>query len=230
MIKKIPDTNGLVTSTVLNTNIIGFENKIPHTCSLVTTTVPNTQISEVENKIPDHAKYITTQEFNKSTAESFAARLAKANLVSKNHFDNKLISFNRKIASNKTKYLEVLKKIDSLTTKGYNFFLDRMYFTSNYGSQNTFVYQPTLDTLKLKKDKGTDYILSWNSRANTSKLKSLYTAFLHTIKLSVYRIGIKFDKNPLAIEQNNYLTKVVNVYIVYDSDDFPKNATSNFKF
>ena len=36
-----------------------------------------------------------------------------------------------------------------------------MYFASNDGSQNTFVYQPTLDTLKLKKEKGTDYVLSW---------------------------------------------------------------------
>ena len=36
-----------------------------------------------------------------------------------------------------------------------------MYFTSNDGSQDTFVYQLTLDLLELKKDKGTDYVLSW---------------------------------------------------------------------
>ena len=46
----------------------------------------------------------------------------------------------------------------------------------------------------------------------------MYTAFLHSIKLSQYRIGIKLDKDPLAIELNNCLTKIVNVYIVYDSD------------
>ena len=34
---------------------------------------------------------------------------------------------------------------------------------------------------------------------------------------------MKFDKDPLAIEQNNYLTKIVNVYIVYDLDTWPKN-------
>ena len=28
----------------------------------------------------------------------------------------------------------------------------------------TFVYQPTLDALELKKDKGTDYVLSWKSK------------------------------------------------------------------
>ena len=40
----------------------------------MTTTVLNTKISEVENKIPEQSKYITTQEFNKLTAENFAAR------------------------------------------------------------------------------------------------------------------------------------------------------------
>ena len=27
-----------------------------------------------------------------------------------------------------------------------------------------FVYQPTLDSLELKKDKGTDYVLSWRTK------------------------------------------------------------------
>ena len=38
---------------------------------------------------------------------NFAARLKQANFVSKTDFDNKLISFNRTITSNKTKYLEI---------------------------------------------------------------------------------------------------------------------------
>ena len=108
LIKKIPDTSGLVTTTVLN--------------------------SEVENKIPHHAKYITTQEFNNLIVENFAARLKQPNLVTKTGFDNKLISFNRKIISNKTKYLEVKKKLNGLTTKDYNFFIGRIYFKSNDGS------------------------------------------------------------------------------------------------
>ena len=37
-----------------------------------------------------------------------------------------------------------------------------------------------------------------------SKRKPLYTAFLHRIKLSEYSVVIKFDKEPLAVEQNNY--------------------------
>ena len=73
-----------------------------------------------------------------------------------------------------------------------------MYFTSNGGSQNTFVYQPTLDTLesKKKKGKGNDYVLSWKSEGVfNSKLKPLYTALLNSIILSDYRIG----KNLLKI-------------------------------
>ena len=50
------------------------------------------------------------------------------------------------------------------------------------------------------------------------------------ILLSGYRIRIKFDKNTLLVEQNNYLTKIVNVYIVYDLDAWLRNRTNNFKF
>ena len=101
----------------MNTKISKIENKIPDKSSSVTTTVLNTKISEVENKCPDHAKYITTQELNKLTAEHFAARLKQAHLVNKTYFDIKLIGFARKITSNKRKYLEVQKKLNSLIPK-----------------------------------------------------------------------------------------------------------------
>ena len=39
-----------------------------------------------------------------------------------------------------------------------------MYFASNDGSQNIYIYQPTLDTLELKKDKVTEYVLSRKSK------------------------------------------------------------------
>ena len=125
--------SSLVTITILNTKIGEVKKKIPDTSRLVTTTVLNTKNGE----------YITEQ-VNKLTAEYFAVRLKPADLVSKNDFDNKLISFNRKSTSHKTKYLEVKKNLNSLTTQGYNFFLGRIFFTSHDGSQ-----------------KGTDYVLSW---------------------------------------------------------------------
>ena len=68
--------------------------------------------------------------------------------------------------------------------------------------------------LELKK--GTDYVPSWKSNGVcNSKLKPLNTAFLHSIKLSGYKMRIKLDRDPLAVEKSNYLTKIVNVYIVY---------------
>ena len=85
--------------------------------------------------------------------------------------------------------------------------------------------------MRNKKSKGTDYVLSWKSKTvYSTKLKPLNTAFLHKIKLSGYRVWIKFDKSPLAVEQSNYLNKTVNVYIVYDLDAWPRNSTNNFKF
>ena len=43
-------------------------------------------------------------------------------------------------------------------------------------------------------------------------------------------MGITFDKDLLAVEQNNYLTKIVKVYMVYGLAAWPKNPINNFKF
>ena len=83
--------------------------------------------------------------------------------MSKTGFDNKLINLNRKITSNKSKYWEVQNKLNNLTTKDYNFFLDRTYFSSNDGSQNTFC-QGVFDTLELKKTKALIMFLVGNER------------------------------------------------------------------
>ena len=106
----------------MNTKIGKTENKITNATNLVTKTVLNTKLREVQNKIPYHAKYITTQEFNKVTAENFAARLKQGDLVSKADFDNKL-NFDKRLISNKTKHLNVQKKWNSLITKDYSFSL-----------------------------------------------------------------------------------------------------------
>ena len=49
----------------------------------MTTNILNTKIIKIDNKIPNHDKYMTPSEFDKLTAESFAARLKQANLVTK---------------------------------------------------------------------------------------------------------------------------------------------------
>ena len=98
-----------MTTIVLNTNINEVENKILKISSLVTKTVLKIKISEVENNILDYDTYISTPKFNKLIVESFTARLKEANCMNKTDFDSKLINFNRKFTSNKTKYLEVEK-------------------------------------------------------------------------------------------------------------------------
>ena len=220
-----------MTTTILNTKNSEVENKIPDTSSLVTATVFNTKNGKVEDKISEHAKYFANQVFNKFTGETSAARLIQANLVSKaDYYQNKLISFNRKMTSNKTKYLGSSKKLDIATAKDYHFFLEKMYFTNNNGSQNTFVYQSALDTLKSKKLKELVMFLDGNQRQYVILNLSHYIFFLPRLNFSGYRTGIKFDKDPLAVEQNNYLSKILNVYIFYDLDARPRNPTHNFKF
>ena len=63
LIKKIPDTSGLVTTTVLNTKTSGVDNRIQNIDTLMNTTVLNTKVSENVNKTPNNSKYITTQKF-----------------------------------------------------------------------------------------------------------------------------------------------------------------------
>ena len=63
LIKKIPDTSGLVTTTVLNTKTSGVENRIQNIDTLMNTTVLKSKVGENVNKTPNNSKYITTQKF-----------------------------------------------------------------------------------------------------------------------------------------------------------------------
>ena len=65
------------------------------------------------------------------------------------------------------------------------------------------------------------FLVETQNGVSNSKLKPSYTAFLHSIKLSRFKMAIKFDKGPLAVEQNNYLVIIANVYIAYDLDAWP---------
>ena len=113
--------------------------------------------------------------------------------MTKTYFDKKIKNFNRKITSNKTQYLELQKKLYSLITKDYNFFSGRIYFTSNDGSQNTFVNQPILDTLELKKGKGTDYVLNWKSNGVYNSYKLCHYILLSYIPYIF--LDIKWETN-----------------------------------
>ena len=110
-----------------------------------------------------------------------------------------------------------------------SYFLGKI-FCGDDSFQNTFVYQSTFSTLELKEDKGTYYVIHWESKGlYASKLTPLYTAFLHNIKHSGYKVGVQFNNSVLVLEQNNYVTKILNACIVYDLDGLPKNPERNFK-
>ena len=69
----------------------------------------NTKITEIKKTLTDqnHDKHITPPYFNALGANSFNARLAHANVITKTDFDAKLSSFTRKITVNETKNLLV---------------------------------------------------------------------------------------------------------------------------
>ena len=125
------------------------ENKIPVVGSLVQKTDYDTKISEIEKKLTDqnHDKYITTPEFNKFTADIFAARLAQANVITKTDFDNKLISLNKKINSNKTKHLLIENEFKKLQTFDSIYFRGKIHFEED-GAQNYLVFQPMYSYFK----------------------------------------------------------------------------------
>ena len=61
------------------------------------------------------------------------------------------------------------------------------------------------------------------------KLTIVY-CFLAQHKTSwIQNSRIKFDKDPLPVEQNNFAIKLINAYIVYDLDAWPNNPLNNFE-
>ena len=67
----------------------------------------DTKITEIENKLNNHNhdEYITTPEFNTLAAIVYNAGLSQGSLVRKTDFDVKLSSLNKRVTTNKTKYL-----------------------------------------------------------------------------------------------------------------------------
>ena len=102
----------------------------------------DTNVNEIEKKTTDHShdKYITTPEFNKLTAENFAASLAHANLVTNTDFDVKLSSLNKKVTSNKTNHLIVENEFNKLDTFDSIYFRGKIHFEDN-DIQNFLVFQ-----------------------------------------------------------------------------------------
>ena len=59
-------------------------------------------------------------------------------------------------------------------------------------------------------------------------MKMQYTHFLHSIQFLGYKIGIKFDGDPLVAEQNSFVAETVNACIAYELSTWPNNLLDNF--
>ena len=110
----------------------------------------DTKVNKIEKKLTDHNhdEYITFPEFNKITAESFSARVAQANLVTKIDFDDKLKNLNKKTNSNKTKHLIVENEFKKLQTFDSIHFLCESHFEDD-GIQNYLVFQKIFRYFKI---------------------------------------------------------------------------------
>ena len=113
------------------------------------------------------------------------AKITEKKLVNKYSSDEKIKTLVTKEEIKTLATMVELKaeqdKIVKLETHGVSYFLGKKFLGDN-GPQNMFIYQPTYNTLELKKDMGTDYVLSVKSKGvYTSKLEPLYTAFLQPL-------------------------------------------------
>ena len=94
-------------------------------------------------------------------ARVFTARLAKANLVAKTDFDNKLRSLNQKLNS---KHLLVEKELKKLQTFDSIYFRGKSDFEED-GTQNYLVFQSMYRYFK--RVVNSEYVLQWKLHLTT---------------------------------------------------------------
>ena len=102
--------------------LMKLRTKIPDTSGLVSTTVLNTKIGEVESKIPCVSGFVKKIDYdakikdcNKFTSDILGVKVKQKELVNKSDINKKPINSNKKVTSNKTKHIEADKKLTDLT-------------------------------------------------------------------------------------------------------------------
>ena len=168
-----------------------------------------TKVNNLEKNISDATTsvHINQCSIDKQSLEKKLAMLRKntqkSGLVATTALNTKISEVENKILDH-VKFISTQKKLTLMTenfatrlkqanlVRKTDFDNKLINSKSNDGSQNTFFNQPTLDILKVKKDKGIDYILGWKSKVlYTSRLKPLYTASLFSKKLSGYAFSCR---------------------------------------
>ena len=124
------------------------KNKIPDTSGLVTAAVVNTKIWKVENKIPNVSALVNKTHYEAKTLKNWGKIFY---LLSDNNDNNEFTS-------------DILNaKIKKIKNSGQIWLKHGTYNINNKsrdGFQITFVYQPTFNTIEVRKDKGTDCFVS----------------------------------------------------------------------
>ena len=175
----------------------------------------DTIISEIEKKLTDHNhdKYIAAPKLNKFTAN---ARLTKANLITTTDFDNKLMSFNKKQLSNKTRHMLVKNELKKLQTFNSIYFGVKSHFEED-GAQNYLVFQVMYISFS-GVDSG-NYIYIWKCKGLSDERINFIATSNYTItsKLSYYgtKTKVEFNGSCLKEHKTTYNQRtIVNIYIV----------------
>ena len=223
----------------------------PHTHSyLVKKTDYNKKINQIEKKITDHDHGKYTQEFNKLTADNFAAKLKQASFSKQKwccwfckedfvkYFDDKLKNLNKKITSNKRKHVLIqneLKseqvKIKKLQTFDSSLFIGQSCFF-NDRLQNFLIFQPIFDSFVIPAGH-TETIIAWKSKGLSNEMIKPPTTANYNLspKLNWHNSKIREEFKGRCLKKDKVIftpNNVVNLFILYDLNKWSQDLNANF--
>ena len=155
---KIPDISNLATKSNLNTKINEVKNEIPSITGLATISA----LTAVENKIPSNSGLATISTLTavENKIPSISSLVEKTDYDTKvGEIENRMISLNRKIVSNKTKDISLENDLKRLKTFESSYFRGKNYFDED-GNQNYYIFQPISKYLKVASVNDINYIFS----------------------------------------------------------------------
>ena len=142
-------------------------------------------------------------------------------MITKTDFDAKLSSHNRKITTNKSKYLLVENELNKLRTFNSSYFLGKNYFDED-GNQNYYIFKPISKYLKVAYVNDITYVSSWKSKElNGAEIESIkrnnYSFNPRMDHYGMSKIRIKFEGSFLNWFPSTFLHgNIVNIYIAYE--------------
>ena len=139
--------------------------------------------------------------------------------MTKTDFDDKLLSLNRKITSNKTKHLLVENELNKLKTCASSYYNGKSYFGVD-GAPNYLIFQSLIRYFKVSYD-NLYYVLSWTFKGLSNESIKLPTTCGNSLTpiLNYYgtKTKVSFDMSCLKQDKVTFNNgKIVNIYIIYE--------------